>query len=270
MTGSTRAQKPQIGIIENMDKDSVVYISGYHFITLSIATYFSPVKITDEQFEVQLQSLGKMKTRVWAANIFIPSTMKLVGPDVHEEAILSYAETVFRRCRAAGVTMIIWGSGGARYVPEGFDKPKAVEQFVEIARKLASLAGKYDITVALENLNHTETNFINTLREARDIVKAVNDPHLRLNADIYHMLKENEGPQIIETSGMYIVNCELAEKENRTPPGIAGDDFRSYFRALKKINYSGKISLECRWKNISVEAAPARKYLERQLSDVFQ
>ena len=62
---------------------------------------------------------------------------------------------------------------------------------------MAAVAAKYDVILALENLNSTECNFINTLSEALAVVKAVDHPNFRLCVDIYHMLKENESPAAI-------------------------------------------------------------------------
>lgn len=261
--------KPEIGIVQDYENDSLLNASGYKFLIESIGKCFSPIKVTDQQFEEKLSAIGKLKTPLFAVNLFIPGELKVVGPIVDEAAILAYTEKVLQRCKAANVKMITWGSGGSRRLPEGFDAIKAKDQFITIARKVAVQAAQYNIMLALENLNSTETNFITTLDEALDVVKKVNHPNFRLCADIYHMLKENENPAIIEKGEKYIVHCEIAEKEKRTPPGTKGDDFRPYLLALKKIKYKGNIILECRWDNLKEQAPLAYKALQTQLDDVY-
>lgn len=263
------AQKPTIGIVQDLEHDSVLHASGYRSLVVSIAAYFSPKNVSDKKFGENLHLVKESKMNLYACNIFIPADLKLVGPDVDEVAILSYTNIVFQRCQAAGVKMIIWGSGGARRMPDGFDKVKASEQFISIARKVASLAARYEIVLALENLNSTETNFITTLEEAYEIVRKVNNPNLRLCADVYHMLKESEPPAVIEKVGNYIVHCDLAEKEKRAPPGTKGDDFRAYLKALRKIRFKGMIMLECQWDNLSTQAGPANHYLQEQIDEVY-
>jgi sugar phosphate isomerase/epimerase len=263
------AQKPEIGIVQNLENDSLLRASGYRYLIESTAKYFSPIKVTDQQFQEKLSSIKKLKTPLFAINLFIPGELKVVGPTVDENAILAYTEKVLQRCKSADVKMITWGSGGSRRLPDGFDPIKAKEQFIYIARKIATQAAQYDVTLALENLNSTETNFITTLQQALDIVKQVDHPNLRLCADIYHMLKENEDPAIIDKGKGYIVHCEIAEKEKRTPPGTMGDDFRPYLRALKKINYTGKIILECRWENLALQAPLAFQEIEKQIDDEY-
>jgi sugar phosphate isomerase/epimerase len=270
VTAQTKTRTtPSIGIVSTPDYDSILYKAGYRYLITSIGSYVSPRNVSDLQFRNNLKKFKDLQLSLYAFNLFFPGDLKLVGPDMDEKKIMDYAEVVLRRVNEAGVKMIVWGSGGARRVPDGYDKTKATEQFEEIAKKLAVLANHYQITLVLENLNSSETNFINTIAEALEIVKDVNHPNLRLNIDIYHMLREGESPDIIEKAKDYIIHCEVAEKEQRSPPGTNRTDFRPYLRALKKAGYSGNIFLECDWKNLTNQAASARQFLESQVKEVF-
>jgi sugar phosphate isomerase/epimerase len=272
-TFSVEAQKnltyPKIGIVQSIENDSLLKSIGYQYLVESVGKLVSPKTVTEDQFLINLSHIKKLQVPLYAFNIFIPGELKVVGPDVNEQAVLDYVRSVFERTRQANVSRIIWGSGGSRRVPDGFAESKAKEQFVSIAKKIAKLASEYNITLALENLNSTETNFITTLDEALNIVKAVDHKNLRLCVDVYHMLKEGELPSVIEKAKGYVIYCEVAEKEGRTPPGVQGEDFRPYFAALKKIGYSDRIMIECRWENLNTQAAPAFAYLRRQIEDVY-
>lgn len=265
-----QGKPPAIGIVESVSNDQVLYANGYLYLVESVSKLFSPRTVSDQQFDDNLNQIKRLNLSLYAVNIFIPGELKLVGPLVDEAAILAYAEGVFKRCQLAQVRLVVWGSGGARRVPEGFDPVEAKKQFIAIARKVAVVAQQYQITLALENLNHTETNFIITLAEALEVVQQVNHPNFKLCADIYHMLKENEPAAVIEKTKNYLVHCDLAERENRTPPGVQGDDFREYLRALKKVKYHGKIMLECRWDNLAAQVGPARLYLQKQIDEVWK
>ena len=61
------------------------------------------------------------------------------------------------------------------------------------------------------------------------------------------MTQEGEKPEEIYKAEGYIYHVHIAENENRTAPGVKRDDFRPYLTALKDINYTGNISVECRW-----------------------
>jgi sugar phosphate isomerase/epimerase len=262
--------KPEIGIVGNLADDSLLNNSGYHYLVESASKLFSPMNVDDQQFENILRRINKLQVKLYALNIFIPGELKLVGPAVNEQAILRYASKVFERCKRAHVNLIVWGSGGARRIPEGFDPIKARAQFIVIAKKVAMLASEYNIMLALENLNSRETNFINTFDEAFEIVKAVDHPHLQLCVDIYHMMVEHEPADVITKTKAFTIHCDIAESNGRNPPGTTDEDFRSYLRALKEINYNGKIMIESQWKDLSYQAAPARIFLQKQIDDVYE
>jgi sugar phosphate isomerase/epimerase len=267
--GQQKAKVPSIGVVQNIENDSLLYGIGYGSIVESVGKLISPKTVSDAQFKENLHKIKKLRVPLYAFNIFIPGELKVVGPDVDEQAVLSYVEQVFQRARQANVKRIIWGSGGSRRVPESFDHSKAKKQFISIAEKIAESASRYEITLALENLNSTETNFITTIAEALDIVKAVNHPNLRLCVDVYHMLKENESPDIIQSAKGYVIYCEVAEKNGRTPPGVQQENFKPYFAALKKIGYNDRIMIECRWENVREQAGPAFQYLKKQIDEVY-
>lgn len=270
---SSHAQRqlaaPEIGVVQNYENDSQLKAQGYSYLVESTQKIFSPGNVSEQEFQANLPRIKNLDIPLLGANLFIPGNLKVVGPEVDEEAVLSYMEIVFQRAKAAGSQLIIWGSGGSRQVPDGFDRLKAKEQFVGMARQAAVLAKEYDIVLALENLNRSEVNFINTLAEALEIVKEVDRENFRLCADIYHMLKENEKPAVIEQAKGYVVYCELAEREGRAAPGVHGEDFKPFIAALKNIGYEGKIIVECQWDNLATQGADAYQYLRQQIDEVY-
>jgi sugar phosphate isomerase/epimerase len=262
--------EPDLGVILSIKKDSAIYDNGYRFIEESIVNSFSPRNVSESQFSKNLEAFNKSKLTLYSCNSFIPGNLKLVGPNVNERAVLGYVDTVFSRCREAGVKLVVLGSGEARRIPEGYDSVKASQEFIVLVRKMANLASAYGIVIAIENLNSKETNFVLSISQAIDIVKAVNRPSFRLTADIYHMLMEDEPADVIEQAGGLLVHCHIAEKTDRAYPGKTGVDFKPYFRAMKKIHFNGKIMIECRWGDFDKEGTIALQYLEKQLNEVWQ
>ena len=260
---------PGIGVIQSIKKDSVMYASGYRFIEESVNNSFSPRNVSEAAFKENLKLFNRSKLNLYSCNVFIPGSLKLVGPLVDEKAVLGYVDTVLRRCRDAGVQIVVLGSGEARRIPAGYDSVKASKEFILLVRKMADLASAYGIVIAIENLNHRETNFVLSVSQAIDIVKAVNSPAFRLTVDIYHMLVEDEPAEVIEQSAGILAHCHIAEETDRAFPGKTGVDFRPYFKAMKKAGYRGKIMIECRWGDFDKEAAGALSYLKQQLNEVW-
>jgi sugar phosphate isomerase/epimerase len=268
--GQMNLVAPEIGVVQDFENDSLLLASGFHYLVESTPKILSPRNVSDQEFQTRLQTIKNLQVPIYACNLFIPGDLKVVGPNVDEKAVLDFVEIVLRRAQAAGLTLITWGSGGSRGIPEGFDRIKAKEQFIDMAIKVAEVAARYDMVLALENLNRTECNFINTIEEALAIVQSVDHKNFRLCIDIYHMLKEGESPDAIVGTKGYAVYCELAEREGRTPPGVEGDDFIPYFTALKKEGYKGKIVIECRWKDLATEGRMACQTIRRQIDAVYK
>lgn len=265
---SIKKSIPTLGIVASLDQDSLVYASGFRMLGESVGRMLSP-SLTEEQFQLNLARIKKAKCKVMICNIFISGKMKIAGPDVEEAKVLGYADTVFSRAKKAGVRFIVLGSGGARRIPDGYDVQKAQADFAVLCRKLAVVAGKYGIMIALESLEATETNFIITLKSAAEVVRAVNHPNFKLNADIFHMMREGESPQSIVDAADILVYCEIAEKQKRSFPGVMGDDFKPYLRALRTANYKGYIFIEGGSNNPKNDMPLAFQYLSRQLKEVY-
>jgi sugar phosphate isomerase/epimerase len=264
-----KSLKPLIGIADQIANDYILFNAGFAGNVESIGRLISPKTISDAQFEKNKAIFKSLKTPIYGFNIFIPGELKLVGPNVDEEAILAYVDEVLRRISETNTKLIIWGSGGARRLPEGWDREVAIKQFIHIAQKIAKAAKKYKIIIVLEPLNTTETNFINSVKEALHIVKEVNHPNLKLNVDIYHMLMDNEGPAIIAKTKKYLYHVEIAEKNGRTAPGVQGTDFRPYFIELSKLKYNRMIVIEGRWKNVADIAQMTKTFLQKQVDEVW-
>ncbi|WP_196941166.1 sugar phosphate isomerase/epimerase family protein [Sphingobacterium pedocola] len=251
--------RPELGVCASMKNNDLVALHGFSFIQPTVSEYLKP--------NAPVDSLKLSEgLPVYACNVFLPGSLKAVGPEADHEGILSHAANTFAHAQKTGVRIVVFGSGGSRGVPEGFDQQEAVDQFTNLAGELAKLAATYGVVICLENLNSGETNLINTVEEAYDIAKRVNHPNFKLLVDIYHMLKENESPQrIVEAGREFVYHVDIAEKEKRTAPGVAGDDFRPYLRALREIGYTGKIALECRFDDMPTELPAAMKELTLQL-----
>mgnify|MGYP001021144206 CR=1 FL=1 len=233
-----------LGVFADYKQAQYLRKLGCNYIEESVGGFLLPQE-GEPGFNKNLHQLHQVKFPIWSYVILLPADLKTLGPDANHEAVLARTETALKRAKACGSHYIVFGSGGSRMIPDGFDREKAKQQHIEVTRKMAPLAEKHGITIAVEPLNRGETNFINSLAEGVEIVEAVNSPRVQLLCDIYHMLKEDESPEEIIKYGKYIVHCHIAEKESRTPPGVKGDNFRPYLRALKKIGYKGGLSIEC-------------------------
>jgi sugar phosphate isomerase/epimerase len=256
-----------IGVCSSFSKSELSKNAGCSFMEESVKGFLMPDEC-DDKFLDKLDMLKKASLPVIACNNFIPSEMKCVGEKADHPTILKYAETAFRRAQMAGVEIIVFGSGGARQIPKGFSYQFARTQFVDLCRQMAPLAKKYQVIVVLEPLNSSDCNFITSVAEGGEIVKEVDHPNFRLLTDIYHMKKDGEGAENILKYGRLLRHVHIAELEGRSAPGTHGENFSEYFNALKKIKYHGRMSIECRWNNMSEQLPQAIQTIQNQWSEV--
>ena len=180
-----------------------------------------------------------------AANALVPASMKLVGPNADLAQLTIYMERVIRRSAQVGIKTLVFGSGAARMVPDGFDRDAARNQLLAFIRMSAEIAAKHDVMIVAEHLNQGECNIMTSVAEAMEYVKEVNHPNYQCLVDAYHFWLENEPLDSLRQAMPWIKHVHLADVEGRSPCGETGkNDYQSFFRVLKEGGYDGPISME--------------------------
>ena len=244
--GKTPPPAPTWSVCTGIENYPALLEAGYDYIEPSVANLLMPAQ-SDSAFLMHREFVRSLDPKIISCTIFLPGQFRAVGPEANHDDILEWAETTFSRARELDVPYIVFGSGRSRRVPDGFSREEAKNQFIALCKRLGPAAAKYGVTVVVEPLNTGETNFINSLAEGAEIVEATDHPNVRLLCDIFHMLREDEPASEIVKYGSYIRHCHIAEKGNRTAPGMEPYDFTAYFDALKEIRYAGCISIEGSW-----------------------
>jgi sugar phosphate isomerase/epimerase len=202
-----------------------------------------------------------------AANRFLPPDLKVSGPNVDYARLDRFAATAFRRAKEHGTTLIVFGSAGARQVPEGFSHATAFEQYVDVLRQCGPLAEENGVTLLVEPLNRCECNLVNTVREGAEAVRRANTSGVKLLVDFFHMARNGESPDDLLKVGPLIRHAHVAENRDRAAPGTHGENFRPFYRALRRTGYNGLLTIEADWTDFLAEAGPSIAALRGQLSD---
>ena len=234
-----------LGACTGLENAELLKTVGGAFVETNVG--FLMPEASDDEFAANLAKARTCPLPIKCANSFYPGSIKLVGPDVDTERVLRYAEKAFERAEQVGIEIIVLGSGDARRIPEGFSRAAARQQFIDLMKTMAPLAKKHGVTIVLEPLYGKASNFINSVREGTIIAREVGHPNVCVLADFFHMTQEGEGPDAIIDAGATLRHCHIAENDERTPPGVKGDDFRPFFEALESINYQGRLSIESNW-----------------------
>jgi sugar phosphate isomerase/epimerase len=244
-----------MGISGGIGKAAFLKEQGAEFLTVGTNDLLCPDQ-PEEVFAKKLAQALAAPLPVLACNGFIrPAHLRCVGPEANHDEVLAWADTAFGRLKRVKGKFMVFGSGGARRIPEGWPREKAEEQFIALLKRMGPLAEKHGITVVVEQLQAKECNFINRIAHAASLIRAAGHPHIRLLADLYHMARMDDTPDDLKNAMDVVVHIEIAEKEERTFPGIKGDDFRPFFRVLKQSAYHGAISIEGKGDDSQIAAA---------------
>jgi sugar phosphate isomerase/epimerase len=99
--------------------------------------------------------------------------------------------------------------------------------------------------VFLEPLNRYEATFLRRVEQGIELAQKVNHARVTGLADLFHMnIEESNMADPIANAGSLLGHVHIADN-NRFQPGAGFMDLQPSFRALKAIDYSGFITIEC-------------------------
>jgi sugar phosphate isomerase/epimerase len=191
--------------------------------------------------------LGGLNFTCPTVNIMFPGGHTLTGEKADHQKASDYLYNVMEKVKGIGIERIVFGSGGARRVPDGYGREAAFEQLVSLcADVIAPVMKKYGVVCCVEELNSLECNILTSAAEAIKLVKLVNSPQIGLLVDYYHMCMENEPVSVLSEGGKYIKHVHIASAKNkRAYPAIGdGEDYAGFYGVLRNAGYDGRISIE--------------------------
>jgi sugar phosphate isomerase/epimerase len=232
--------------------------AGFEFIEVNVQGHLKTLE-EEAAFLDELARIRAAPLPAIAANSFVPGSLKITGPDVDWDALEAYVRRAFGRAQAAGVRTIVFGSGGARRIPDGFDRGEAWAQLIRFGRLMGPIAQAHQVTVVAEPLNTTrgECNVLTTVAETAGYVIEVGHPNVQLLVDAYHWGLDGDSFDDIVSYGHLIGHVHIATTTNRKPPGQEPCDFSRFFQALGLAGYDGAISIEAGWDDLAQQASEA-------------
>ncbi|MDI3472159.1 MAG: hypothetical protein PWQ20_337 [Thermotogaceae bacterium] len=125
-------------------------------------------------------------------------------------------------------------------------KEEDLEVSKEVMVKAAEYAKETGILLTLEPINRYEVGLINSLDEAIEYCKDINNEYFRTMGDTFHMqIEEPDGiPNAIRRAGKYWFQHLHVADNTRRAPGMGTIPWREIIRALYDIEYEGAVSCE--------------------------
>lgn len=193
-------------------------------------------------------------------NSFIPADLKVTGPNVDAPRLDNYLAAATERAAELGGEVIVFGSGGARQVPEDFSRKRARDQILEFLETAANYAREHRLVIAIEPLNRSETNMINSIAEAVQFADELMQPEVQVLVDFYHQMLEGEAFDEIVRAGERIVHVHVADTD-RLYPGSGTYDYQRFARSLADAGYNKRVSVECNFRDFDKEVPQSIQFL---------
>lgn len=241
------------------DQIDIVARAGFDFCELPAAAV-QPFE-DDAAALPALRALAAAPLHPEAFNVLVPPTLPLVGPQADREALRAYLRRAFTRMVQLGGAVVVLGSGGARRIPDGMPRERALDQLADSLALAADEAGSAGIELALEHLNQNECNVFTTVTECQAFIEQRGLAGLRLLADLHHLELEHEPIDHVVAAAPLLAHVHVADGGRRAP-GVGGYDYAGFMAALHNVGYNGRISAECMWEDLAAQAAGSLAFMK--------
>ena len=210
----------------------------------------SVASMSDGDFLSLYSALAESGIKCEAANCFLPGEMSVTGKNVDYDALYKFIEKGFKRCKKLGAETVVFGSGRARDVKDGYPLRECYLQTVRFLKEtVAGFCDKYDIDLAIEPLCRQETQVIHTLKEACIAASMTDSGRIHVLADIYHMLESGDDYTNILAVGSDLIHAHISYpvptgRHKRVYPNEKyGFDYSEFIDNLKKVGCP-RVSIE--------------------------
>ena len=234
--------------------------AGYDYMELPLAQI---MELSENSFSELAEEAEKTGLPCECCNNFFPASVRLTGETVDPAKVQEYVKRARDRAVKLGSRVIVFGSSGAKNVPEGFPYDRAFGQIADALRMIDTYAASAGIHIAIEPLNRQESNIIQNLEEGKKLMTEAGGPSIRLLADYYHFMLEKESLETLKKRIPDIVHVHFADPDGRSFPKESRKEYEDFFAVLKEGGYDGRVSIEAYSENKEKEISGAvfiRKY----------
>jgi len=121
------------------------------------------------------------------------------------------------------------------------------EACIETLKRGADIAAKRNVTLLLENIDPEENPryFLTSVAEGFEIMRKVNDPHVKFLYDFYHeQISEGNLIEKLEKNIDYVGLVHIADVPGRHQPGTGEINYENIFRKLAELKYTRYAAME--------------------------
>lgn len=170
----------------------------------------------------------------------------LTTPDAAvRQKTLDYLKELVQCTHDLGGSIMVFGSPKQRDLLPGVSQEQALDFSEEVFSGLTESLANAGVTFCLEPLAPSETNFLNTIDQANELIDRVNHPNFKLHLDVKAQSSETgtSVPELWLKHGSKARHAH-AQDINLKGPGMGSVDFGPIVRSLKESGYPGYLSVE--------------------------
>lgn len=175
-----------------------------------------------------------------------PKNLHFTTPDDEVRArTIDYMHSLIDFCGDLGGPYMIFGSPSQRSTVDGQTLAEAKENFAEGLAQVGDHARDRDVMILVEPLTSNQTDVVNTLSEAMEVVKMADHSAISTMFDFHNTADETTPlDALIEKHIDHIHHVQIQEMDGTYLGQDAATNYVSAFQAFERLGYDGWFSLE--------------------------
>jgi sugar phosphate isomerase/epimerase len=217
----------------------------------------APFTLDDAPEKIPAAQAAKIRSTVEAAGLGVtglhwllvkPDGLSLTDPDAGVRArTLEVMTRLTGLCAELGGAVLVHGSPKQRQIPPGETHATALARLQDGLAQVARAAASAGVVYCIEPLSRRETSVVNTIAEAAELVRAIDQAHLRtmIDCSAAGLTETDSIPDLIDRwlpTGL-IAHLQVNDP-NRRGPGQGEMKFAPILAALRRQNYAGTLAVE--------------------------
>jgi D-psicose/D-tagatose/L-ribulose 3-epimerase len=217
----------------------------------------APFTLNSSPEKISTSEAAKIRATIEASGLEVtglhwllvkPEGLSLTEPDAAVRArTLEVMMRLVGLCAELGGTVMVHGSPKQRQIASGETHAIAHARLQDALAQVALAAARVGVIYCIEPLSTRETQLINTVAEAAELVRAIDHPNLRtmIDCSAAGLTEADSVPTLIDRwlpTGV-IAHIQVNDP-NRRGPGQGDMKFAPILAALKRHHYAGTIAVE--------------------------
>jgi hydroxypyruvate isomerase len=160
------------------------------------------------------------------------------------EQVRQGVATAVEYARALGCSRVHLMAG---LKPRGASEGAMYDAYVGNVQYAAAELARYDMTLLLEAINTRDMPgfYLNTSRQAFELIEAIGASNVRFQYDVYHMqIMEGNLIDTIKANVEKIAHIQIADVPGRHEPGTGEINYPNVLKAIDESGYQGYVALE--------------------------